>query len=67
MPPPIISEPKSSIGVFEREPVGAVDDVAQPLVGGCPFVGRRGRRGEPALVDAAAVGAQGVEVLRVPA
>ena len=50
-------------GVFERELVGAVHDVAESLVGGCSLVGGRGRRGEPALVDAAAVGAQRVEVL----
>ena len=50
-------------GVLEGEPVAVVDDVAQALVGGCALVGGGGRRGEPALVDPAAVGAQGVEVL----
>ena len=49
--------------LFEGEPVAVVDDVAESLVGRCPFVGRGGRRGEPALVDPAAVGAQGIEVL----
>ena len=41
-----------------------MDDVAQPFVGGRALVGGGGGRGEPALVDAAAVGPERVEVLR---
>ena len=50
-------------GVLEGELAAFVDDVAQPLVGRRPFVGGGGGRGEPALVDPASVGAQGVEIL----
>ena len=50
-------------GVLEGELAALVDDVAQPLVGRGPLVGGGGGRGEPALVDPAAVGPQGVEVL----
>ena len=39
-----------------------MDDVAEAFVGRCPFVGGGGRRGEPALVDPAAMRAQRIEV-----
>ena len=50
-------------GVAEGEFLAAVNDVAQTLVRGCALVGRRGRRGEPAFVDAAPMGPQRVEIV----
>ena len=50
--------------VLECEPVVLVDDIAQAFVVGSAFVGGGGCRGEPAFVDAAAMRAEGVEVLR---
>ena len=50
-------------GVLEGEFVPFMDDVAQTFVRRGVLVGRGGRGAEPALVDAASVGAEGVEVL----
>ena len=51
-------------GVAEQEPLALEDGVAQPFVGRAVVVGRLGRAGEPAFVDAAAMGAQGVPIGR---
>ena len=49
----------------QREPLFADDAVAEALVGHATLVGGLGRGGEPALVNAAAVGAVGVGVVGV--
>ena len=58
-------------GVAQQESLALEDAVAQPFVGRAAFVGRLGRAGEPALVDAAAVRAQayqsvGASLIRLP-
>ena len=50
--------------VAQRETLAFERDVAQPFVGRAIFVGRFGRAGEPALVDAAAMGAVSVPIGR---
>ena len=61
---PTIRGPASVDGVFQQEPLALEHAVAQPFVGGAAFVGGLGGAGEPPLVDAAAVRAQGVPVGR---
>ncbi len=51
-------------GVFEEEALTLEDAVAQSLVRGTAVVGGLGGAGEPTLVDAAAVRAQGIPVGR---
>ncbi len=54
-------------GVCEREALAGMNDVAEPFIGRAVVVGGGRGRGEPALVDAAAVQAEGVEIVRVQA
>ena len=61
---PIDPRPGLGDGVFQQEPLALEHAVAQAFVGGAVVVGRLGGAGEPALVDAAAVRAQGVPVGR---
>jgi len=49
----------------QGEPLPARDAVAEPLVGHAALIGGLGGRGKPALVNAAAMGAIGVGVVRV--
>ena len=57
--------PHSATACCKREALAADDDVAQPFVRRAVFVGGGRGGGEPAFVDAAAVQAEGVEVVRV--
>ena len=62
----LADEPGAGLGhgVAEQESLALEDGVAQPLVGRAVVVGRLGRAGEPAFVDAAAMGSQSVPVGR---
>ena len=51
--------------VAQQELLLAGDAVAQPLVGRAAFVGGLGGGGEPAFIDAAAVRAEGVVIVRM--
>ena len=65
-PAPRNASPCVSIASFRSDALAVDGDVAESLVlrrsGSVVGIGRRG---EPALVDAAAVGAEGVEIARV--
>ena len=52
-------------GIFQGEPVPVREHIAQPLVGRAVVIHSRGGGSEPALVDAAAMGAVSVEIARV--
>ena len=58
----MISAPKSFDRLFQREAASVMDHVAEAFVGGCPFVGGGGRRGEPALVDTSAMRPQRIKI-----
>ena len=66
LPDCLADDPRPGLldGVAEQEPLALEDAVAQALVGGPALVGGLGRAGEPPLVDAAAMRAQGVPVGR---
>ena len=50
-------------GVAEHESLAFEEHIAQPFVGRAIFVGRFGGAGEPTLVDAAAMGAEGIPIV----
>ena len=57
------SAPHSATACCEREALLADDDVTQAFVGRAIFIGGGRGGGEPAFVDAAAVQAEGVEIV----
>ena len=65
MASPMILPPSSWTASVEGEALAGVDDVAEAFVGRAVVVGGGRGGAEPALVDAAAVEAEGVEIVRV--
>ncbi len=59
----MISRAALGHGLLQSKTLPARHDIAQPFVGRAVLVGGRGGGGEPALVDAAAVQAEGVEIV----